>query len=98
MRSPRIMLHDNAKLQKINPETLQILQKYKIDMAMRNLSVKTQKHYVYDLEQWFIYILDYQGNRSLCELTDDDITEFLYFCKLFWLGHTKSIEKIFNFW
>lgn len=81
MRSPRIMLHDNEKLQKINPETLQILQKYKIDMAMRNLSVKTQKHYVHDLEQWFIYILDNQGNKNLCELTDDDITEFLYFCK-----------------
>ena len=32
------------------------MQRYKIDMSMRNLSPRTQKHYTYDLEQWFIYI------------------------------------------
>lgn len=81
MRSKRIVLHDEEKLKKINSETAQIMQKYKIDMSMRNMSPKSQQHYIYDLEQWFIYILDNQGNRSLRELTDDDITEFLYFCK-----------------
>ena len=48
---------------------------------MRNLSEKTQQHYIYDLERWFIYILDNQQNRSIKELTDEDIMEFLYFCK-----------------
>lgn len=80
MRSPRINLHDKEKLQNVNPETLAIMQKYKIDMSMRNLSPRTQLHYIYDLEQWFIYILDHQQNRSIKELTDDDITEFIYFC------------------
>ena len=81
MRSKRILLHDEAKLKQVNPETLSIMNKYKIDMSMRNLSQRTQYHYELDLQQWFIYILDNQNNRSICELTDDDITEFLYFCK-----------------
>lgn len=81
MRSKRILLHDETKLKQVNPETLSIMNKYKIDMSMRNLSQRTQYHYELDLQQWFIYILDNQNNRSICELTDDDITEFLYFCK-----------------
>lgn len=75
MRSKRIVLHDEEKLSKINPETAQIMQRYKIDMSMRNLSPRTQQHYIYDLEQWFIYIYDKQQNRSVKELTDDDITK-----------------------
>lgn len=81
MRSKKINLHDREKLKMINPETLQIYQRYKIDMSMRNLSQGTQLHYEYDLQQWFIYILDNQLNRSITELNDDDITDFLYFCK-----------------
>lgn len=81
MRSKRILLRDESKLQKINPETVSIMQKYKVDMCMRNLSERTQKHYTYDLERWFIYILDNQQNKSIKELTDEDIMEFLYFCK-----------------
>lgn len=81
MRSKRILLRDESKLTMINPETLSIMQKYKVDMCMRNLSERTQKHYIYDLERWFIYILDNQQNRSIKELTDEDIMEFLYFCK-----------------
>lgn len=80
MRSKRIMLHNAEKLKLVNPETIQIMQRYKIDMSMRNLSQMTQMHYTYDLEQWFIYIYDNQQNRSVKELTDDDITEFIYFC------------------
>lgn len=81
MRSKRILLRDESKLQKINPETVSIMQKYKVDMCMRNLSERTQQHYIYDLERWFIYILDNQQNKSIKELTDEDIMEFLYFCK-----------------
>lgn len=81
MRSKRIVLHDAEKLRHINPETQAIMQKYKIDMSMRNLSPRTQAHYEYDLQQWFIYILDHQQNRSIKDITDDDIMEFLYYCK-----------------
>lgn len=80
MRSKRILLHDEEKLKNVNPETLQIMERYKMDMVMRNLSPRTQYHYILDLQQWFIYILDKQQNRCILELNDEDITEFLYFC------------------
>ena len=80
-RSKRIVLHDEDKLKQVNPETLKLLQKYKVDMALRDLSPKTQYQYEKDLNQWFIYILDHQFNQSVTELTDDDITEFLFYCK-----------------
>ena len=80
MRSKRIVLHDEEKLKRINPETLKIFQRYKVDMTMRNLSPRTQKHYTYDLQQWFIYVYDNQDNRSIKELNDEDISEFIYFC------------------
>lgn len=80
-RSKRILLHDPEKLKEINPETQKLMQKYKIDMSLRDLSEKTIYQYEKDLNQWFIYILDNQFNQSVKDLTDDDITEFLYFCK-----------------
>ena len=81
MRSKKIKLYDANKIKLVNPETMKIFQRYKIDMSMRNLSLTTQKHYEYDLQQWFIYVLDNQQNKSVTALTDDDITDFLYFCK-----------------
>lgn len=80
-RSKRVVLYDPEKLEKINPETQKLLQKYKVDMSLRDLSEKTIYQYEKDLQQWFIYILDNQFNQSVTDLTDDDITEFLYFCK-----------------
>lgn len=80
MKSKRIELFDKEKLEKINPETKKIMERYKIDMCMRNLSEQTQQAYENDLNQWFIYIYDKQNNNSIRELTDEHITEFLYFC------------------
>ena len=80
MRSKRILLHDEEKLRAVNPETLKIFERYKIDMVMRNLSAGTRYHYELDLQQWFIFILERQDNRSIAELTDEHIAEFLYFC------------------
>lgn len=80
-RSKRVVLYDPEKLEKVNPETQQLLKKYKVDMSLRDLSEKTIYQYEKDLQQWFIYILDNQFNQSVKDLTDDDITEFLYFCK-----------------
>ena len=80
MRSKRIMLFDPEKVKQVNPETLKIFERYKIDMTMRNLSPNTIYHYELDLMQWFIYVLEHQGNRCINELTDDDISEFLYYC------------------
>lgn len=80
-RSKRIEMHDAEKLKQIHPETQNLMRKYQIDMSLRGLSKKTQYHYEKDLNQWFIYILDNQFNQGVTALSDDDITEFLYFCK-----------------
>ena len=80
-RSKRIMLYDKEKIKKINEDTQKLMKKYEIDMSLRELSPNTIYSYKKDLEQWFIYILDNQFNQSVLELTNDDITEFLYFCK-----------------
>lgn len=80
-RSKRIVLHNEEKLKQINPETQKLMQKYKIDMSLRDLSPKSIYGYEKDLNQWFIYILDHQFNQCVTELSDDDITEFLYYCK-----------------
>lgn len=80
-RSKRLVLRDVEKLKQINQDTQSLFDKYKIDMMMRNLSQNTQTHYTFDLQQWFIYILDHQNNKSVLDITDEDLTEFLYYCK-----------------
>lgn len=80
-RSKRITMFDKQKFEQVNPETLNLYKKYKIDMSIRELSEKTIYQYEKDLFQWFIYILDNQYNQSVTDLTEDDITEFLYYCK-----------------
>ncbi|MEG0898431.1 MAG: tyrosine-type recombinase/integrase [Oscillospiraceae bacterium] len=79
--SPKIKFYDKEKLENINSETMKLWNKYKIDMSLRELSQKTQDGYLNDLQHWWIYIYDNQGNQSIKDLTEDDITEFLYFCK-----------------
>jgi len=79
--SPKIHFHDDKKLKNINPETIKLWNKYKIDMSLRELSDRTVSGYKNDLEQWFIYIYDNQGNQCITDLDEDDVSEFLYFCK-----------------
>lgn len=79
--SKKIRVYDEKILSEINPETIKLWNKYKIDMSLRELSEKTIAGYRNDLEHWWIYIYKNQGNQSVTELTEDDITEFLYSCK-----------------
>lgn len=79
--SKKIRVHDDEILRNINEETQKLWNKYKIDMSLRELSPKTVAGYQNDLEHWWIYIYKNQGNQSVTELTEDDVTEFLYFCK-----------------
>lgn len=81
MRSKKIHFYNKEIIADINPESRQLLQKYNVDMGMRNLSATTQQAYKNDLDQWLIWVHENQDNKSVRDLTDDDITEFLYFCK-----------------
>lgn len=80
-RSKRIEMYDSEKVKKANTETLKLYGKYRMDMELRELSPTTIAAYESDLYQWFTYIYDNQGNQSITELTEDDLTEFFYYCK-----------------
>lgn len=80
--SKKIRFYDEEKVRQINQETMKLWKRYKIDMELRELSKGTQDGYYNDLMQWWIFIFDNQGNQCVTELTEDDITEFLYYCKV----------------
>ena len=80
-RSRRINVYDPEKIKLINPETLSLLRKYEIDLSLRELSENTLNAYRSDLYQWWIYVYDYQGNKSVKEINEDDLTEFFFYCK-----------------
>lgn len=80
--SKKIKFYDPEKLKNINKETLKLYDKYKVDMTIRELSPKTIAGYENDLSHWFIFIYDNQDNESILNLKEDDIVEFLYFCKM----------------
>lgn len=50
-------------------------------MSLRELSEQTINQYYYDLISWWIFVLENQGNVCVSELDEDDITEFLFYCK-----------------
>ena len=79
--SPKIRVRDAEKLKQINPETKKLWNKYKVDMSLRELSEKTIAGYENDFEHFILYVLDNFDNRSVTELDESDITEFLFFCK-----------------
>lgn len=89
-RSKRIMVHNAIKLALINPESLHLIEKYKIDMSIRDLSEKTVYNYLNDLDQWLLYIYDNQFNQSIKDIKDDDITEYIYWCKV----QGNNVERI----
>lgn len=80
-RSKRIELYDEEKIKHVNPENMRLYKKYEMDMIVRELSPTTIYNYKTDLFAWFIYIYENQGNQSVLDLTEDDIMEFIYYCK-----------------
>ena len=55
-RSKRINLYDEEKLKQVNPENMKLLEKYQIDMSIRDLSPNAVYGYNVDLKQWFIFL------------------------------------------
>jgi integrase/recombinase XerC len=80
--SGRIKFYDAEKIKQINPETLRLWKKYQSDMMLRELSPKTIEGYSNDCQHWFIYILDNQNNQCITQLNEDDVTDFLLYCKM----------------
>lgn len=81
-RSRKINLYTKSRVADFNVENLKLWQKFKMDMTLRELSIGTIKAYESDLYQWFTYICDNQSNQNIKELTEDDLTEFFYYCKI----------------
>ena len=79
-RSKRITF-DGKFEEEINPINLKYLAKYKIDAELRGLSEKSIYNYERDLKQWMSYLNKEQFNASVLDVTDNDIEEFIYFCK-----------------
>ena len=79
-RSKRLIT-DKGKLNQINPETVALIKRYKMDMELRELSQNTIYGYMTDLDSWLVYVLENQNNKSALELTEDELTEFFYHCK-----------------
>lgn len=67
--------------EQINEETLKLYKRYKRDMQMRELSDKTIYNYERDLMQWFAYLAKEQFNPVITDVTEDDIEEFIFYCK-----------------
>ena len=79
--SAKIRFMNYKKLEMVNPDTLKLWNRYKIDMTLRELSPKTIAAYENDFQHFMIYILDNFENKSVVEIDEDEITQFLYFCK-----------------
>ena len=65
----------------ISEENLRYLERYEMDMQIRELSEKTIYNYRRDLLQWMSYLNKNQCNCNVKDVTDDDIEEFIFFCK-----------------
>ena len=80
-KSPDVNVGSLELLKRVNPETLKLLEKYKMDMSIRELSPKTVTNYLSDIGQWLRYVYLHQENKCITEITEDEITEFLFYCK-----------------
>lgn len=90
--SQKIRLYDADKITDINPETLDLYNKYKIYMTIKELASGTIEGYRGDLFSWFIFILGEQGNKSVKDTTEEDIIEFIYYCKTRG-NHSRRIKR-----
>jgi len=76
------VLFDKKLESTANVDNLEYLHKYKVDMELRELSPKSIYNYERDLLNWFAYLNENQFNLSVIDATEDDIEEFIYFCKM----------------
>lgn len=79
--SPKIKFAESGKLKDVNPESKRLWEKYEIDMSIRELSTSTIKAYHNDMTHLWIYSLENFDNMSTKDMSEDELVEFLYYCK-----------------
>ena len=80
-RSKKIVIAKDLDITEINPENMKLLRLYERDMAMRELSVKTQYVYKQDLLSWFKFMQTVQMGMTVVGSNEDDIEEYIFYCK-----------------
>lgn len=80
-RSKRLKLYTKKDIPYFNKTNMELFKKYIANLGMRELSKNTIYGYERDLYSWFGYIYKYQDNKSVHDLNEDDVTEYLYYCK-----------------
>lgn len=80
-RSKRIILYTKKDIPNFNKENMKLLNKYMANLSMRELSKNTCYGYEHDIYSWYGYMLKHQFNQDILQLNEDDIMEYLYFCK-----------------
>lgn len=80
-RSKRIIMFDKNKINLFNKETMKYYKRYNQDLVFQEKRPSTIKNYEYDLFNFFTFLLDDKDNMSALEIDDEDIFDFLFFCK-----------------
>lgn len=93
-RSKRIVI-DKKHEDNINEVNLKLLEKYEMDMEIRELSPKSIYGYKRDLLQWMSYLVREQFNADVKDITEDDIEEFIFYCKKQG-NNTERIKRRFS--
>ena len=58
-------------------KNLELLDRYKVIMQNKGLTIESQKAFEYDIKLFLRYI----GNKALKKITADDIEDFFYHCQ-----------------
>lgn len=80
-KSEKVRLYSPDKYELVNPETKKLFKRYERDMVLRELSPCSIYNYLTDLKAQACWVLDNQDNTSVLEWSEDDITDFLFYCK-----------------
>lgn len=80
-RSKMIVIGTQEMNLEINQENKKLLDRYKRDMMMRELSEQSIYSYECDLLAWMRYLIINQFNPVVTDLEEEDIEEFIFFCK-----------------
>lgn len=91
-RSKRVKLYTQNDIEKFNKDNMEKLKKYIINLGMRELSSRSIYGYERDIFSWFGYMLRYQDNKDLEKVTEDDVMEYLHYCKQAG-NHSRRIRR-----